>query len=220
MFTPISGVSWQTSCLHQEFFFSLKPSRKLSHPPKTNYLLQLYTPAHNPRAGQIWGFSFSYSALFRGEEEEDEGASEDERVRWVWRRRRKWSDSIREERSRSGVTEALSVGHRRQICKRVVNGFSILELNYAICLLGLVLPLFEGFKLQNALWALMSFFFSNTTRCTKRGLVRLSHPKWKIRADSLKTRSHLLWPAEEELRPIWVQDAQRKTRKTRQLTVN
>lgn len=35
-----------------------------------------------------------------------------------------------------------------------VNGFSIPELNYAVCLLGLVLPLSEGFELHSALWAL------------------------------------------------------------------
>lgn len=46
--------------------------------------------------------------------------------------------------------ERVCVGHHRQICQLAVNGFPILELNYAICLLGLVLPLFERFKLHNA----------------------------------------------------------------------
>ncbi len=80
----------------------------------------------------------------------------------------------------SAVTEAVRVGHRRQICKLAVNGFSILELNYAICLLGLVLPLLGGFKLQNAPWTPRSFFQRQGGRHTKK---RPQTPKQQIRAD-------------------------------------
>lgn len=47
------------------FTQTLPKAPPTTHPPKTNYLPQLYTSAHNPRARQIWGFSFSYSAFFR-----------------------------------------------------------------------------------------------------------------------------------------------------------
>lgn len=108
---------------------------------------------------------------------------------------RKWSDSIREARTRSGVTEAVWVGHRRQICELAVNGFSILELNYAICLLGLVLPLSERFKLHVALWALMSFFFlGDNTAHKKRFSVTFQTQNGRLEQIHYETPSWLLWP--------------------------
>lgn len=181
MFTPISGASWQTSCLHQEFSFHRNPPESSPTHPKPitscSFIPQLIIPEPSR-------YEDSLSATQRYSERRRRRASEGERVRWDWRRRRKWSDSIREARILSGVTEAVCVGHCRQICKLAVNGFSILELNYAICLLGLVLPFFEGFKLQNALWALMSF--SHRQHGTQKEVLHnFSGPKWKIRADSL-----------------------------------
>lgn len=98
--------------------------------------------------------------------------------------RRNEAIQLERRRTRSGVTEVVRVGRRRQICEPAVNGFSILELNYAICLLGLVLPLCQGFKLQNALWALMSFFLRDNTAAHKeRFNATFQSRVWKIRAD-------------------------------------
>lgn len=185
MFTPISGASWQTSCLHQEFSFHTNPPESSPTHPKPitscSFIPRLIIPEPSR-------YKDSLSATQRYSERRRRRPSEGERVRWDWRRRRrrkrKWSDSIREARTRAGVTEAVWVGHRRQICKLAVNGFSILELNYAICLLGLVLPLFEGFKLQMlcGLW----WVFSTDNTAHKKGFyTTFQTPKWKLRADSL-----------------------------------
>lgn len=159
VFSPISRASWQTSHFQQEFSFQRNRLSPLTRFPKPitpcSFIAQLIIPEPGSCEAPL---SAPLSVIQREEEDDDErlgesvfdetGGSGNEEIRLA-----------RQGLGRRSV-ERVCVGHHWQICQLAVNGFPILELNYAICLLGLVLPLFERFKLHKAQWvSTISFYY-------------------------------------------------------------